>query len=134
VEIRPFANQTLEPRLTEPVTQQLRKQLQQDGTYRLATSGEADVVLTGAILKYNREPLSFQPKDVIATRDYLVYVVAHVRAVETGSGKVWFDRDIQGRTTIRNVPDLGSAERQAAPLVAENLAQNIRSLLVDGSW
>ncbi len=137
IEVRPFANQTLEPRLTEVVTQQLRKQLQHDGTYRLATgagSGGGDVVVTGAITGFEREPLSFQPRDVIATRDYAIHVRAHVRAVESATGQVLFDRDVLGRTTVRNAPDLGSAERQAAPLVAENLAQNIRSLLVDGAW
>ncbi len=135
VEVRPFANRTYEPRLTEAVTQQLRNQLQQDGTYRLVTGGGGgEVVVTGEITRFEREPLSFQPRDVIATRDYAIHVRAHVRAVETASGQVLFDRDIQGRTTVRNVPDLGSAERQAAPLAAENLAQNIRSLLVDGTW
>jgi hypothetical protein len=29
---------------------------------------------------------------------------------------------------------LGSAERQAAPLLAENLARNIISRLSEGSW
>lgn len=133
IEIRPFANQTFEPRLTEVTTQQLRKQIQRDGTFRLSTREDADVIVTGSLLRYEREPVSFQPKDVIATRDYSVTLLAHVRAVESG-GKVLLDRDVTGRTTIRNVADLGSAERQASTLLAENLATNIRSLLVDGTW
>jgi len=134
IEIRPFANQTFEPRLTEAVTQQLRKQLQRDGTFQLSTQGGASVTVTGSLVKYEREPLSFQPRDVITTRDYSVHLTAHVRALDNGTGRVLLDRNIAGRTTVRNVPDLGSAERQAATLVAENLAQNIRSLLVDGAW
>ncbi|HZL13019.1 MAG TPA: hypothetical protein VFC85_02645, partial [Verrucomicrobiae bacterium] len=38
IEILPFNNQTLEPRLGEAVTQALRERLQTDGTYHLATS------------------------------------------------------------------------------------------------
>jgi len=133
VEIRPFANQTFEPRLTEATTQQLRKQFQRDGTYRLATREAGDVVVTGSLIRYEREPLSFQRTDVITTRDYSVNLTARIRAVDN-RGRVLLDRDVVGRTTVRNVPDLGSAERQAATLVAENLANNIRSLLVDGSW
>jgi hypothetical protein len=34
VQINPFANKTLEPRLGDEVTAQLRKQLQRDGTFR----------------------------------------------------------------------------------------------------
>lgn len=134
IEIRPFANQTFEPRLTEAITQQLRKQVQQDGTFRLATHDPGDVVVTGSLVQYRREPLSFQPKDVITTRDYSVNLTARVRAVDVGNGRILFDRDVVGHTTVRNVADLGSAERQAATLVAENLAQSIRSLLVDGAW
>ena len=39
-----------------------------------------------------------------------------------------------GRTTIRVGNDLTSAERQAVPLAAEDLARSITSLLVDGEW
>lgn len=134
IEIRPFANQTFEPRLTEAVTQQLRKLVQQDGTFRLVTHDPGDVVVSGSLTKYVREPLSFQPKDVITTRDYIVHLTAHVRAVDVGNGRVLFERDVVGHTTVRNVADLGSAERQASTLLAENLAQSIRSLLVDGAW
>jgi len=134
VEIRPFANETMEPRLGEAITQQLRKQVQQDGTYRLATRGGADVIVTGRLVHFEREPLSFNVRDVLTTRDYAINLTAQVRAVEVGTGRVLFDRPIVGRTTIRNTADLGSAERQAAPQVAESLAGNIRALLVDGSW
>jgi len=134
IEIRPFANQTFEPRLTEAITQQLRKQLQKDGTFRLSTDGGADVTVSGSLVKYEREPLSFQPRDVITTRDYSINVTARVQARDNGTGHMLIDQAVAGRTTVRNVPDLASAERQAATLLAENLAQNIRSLLVDGAW
>jgi len=32
------------------------------------------------------------------------------------------------------VPDLNSAERQAAPLIADDLARIVTALLVDGNW
>ena len=35
VQVNPFTSQTVEPRLGEAVTGQLRSQLQRDGTYRL---------------------------------------------------------------------------------------------------
>jgi hypothetical protein len=57
-----------------------------------------------------------------------------VTAVDRTSGKVLVDREVGGRTTIRIGPDLTSAERQAAPNLAEDLARNITSVLVDGTW
>src|SRR5438552_7767400 len=37
VQFNPFGDQTLQPRLSDAVAQQLRKELQRDGTYSLAT-------------------------------------------------------------------------------------------------
>ena len=45
VQINPPVNQTFEPRLAEALNHQLRKQVQRDGTYRLNTRGEGDVVV-----------------------------------------------------------------------------------------
>ena len=44
VQISPFANRTMQPRLTDVVTSQMRKELQRDGTYRLATHGDGDIL------------------------------------------------------------------------------------------
>lgn len=134
VEVALFPNRTLEPRLSEPVAQALRKRLQQDGTFRLATQGDADVLVTGELTQFERVPLSFQRTDIITTRDYDVRLTARVHAVERGSGKVLLDRDVVARTTLQNTADLGSAERQSAPLLAEDLARKVAALLVDGSW
>ena len=134
VEVALFPNHTLEPRLSEPVAQALRKRLQQDGTFHLTTSGGADVVVTGQLTRFERVPVSFKPNDIITTRDYDVRLTAHVHAVDRGTGKVLVDRDVIGRSTVQNTADLASAERQIAPLVAEDLARKITGYLVDGTW
>ena len=128
------ANGTDEPRLADTVSHALRAQVHVDGTFRLATQDDGDIVITTALQTFQRNPLTFQPKDIIATRDYDVILTAHVKAIEVGTGKILLDQLITGRTTIRNTADLGSAERQAAPLLAENLARNIISRLSEGSW
>lgn len=134
VRIDLFVNRTQEPRLAEPVAIALRRQLQQDGTYKLATHGEADIVVDGVLVTYTREPISFNPNDIVATRDYDARLTARVHAIERGSGKVVLDREVTGRTLIQGQADLPSAERQAVPVLAEDLARNITALLVDGRW
>lgn len=129
-----FRNETLEPRLTEAVGTALRRTLQQDGTYRLSTSGEADIVVDGRITRYLRSGVSFQPQDTITPTDFQIQIVAQVTAVERSSGRVLMDRAVMGRTTIRIGPDLTSAERQAVPNLAEDLARNVTGILVDGTW
>jgi hypothetical protein len=134
VSITPFRNDTMEPRVTDYVTLELRKRLQQDGTYRLETQGSGDIVLSGKIIKFDRGELGFQPTDVITPRDYTLIMVAEVTAVERATGKTNLNRLVSGRTTIRVGADLASAERQAVPLLAQDLARNAISSLADGSW
>ncbi|MFM8470758.1 MAG: LPS assembly lipoprotein LptE [Limisphaerales bacterium] len=134
IQIGLIQNQTLEPRLIESLNNALRKRFQQDGTYKLDTRGESDVVLTGVITRFDRAPLSFQPADVLTVRDYALGMVAKITVKERATGKILFDREVSGRTTIRAGTDLTSAERQAVPLLAEDLARNAASLIVDGNW
>ena len=134
IQVDPFKNETPEPRLIEPVVSALRKQLQQDGTYRLATRGDADILVTGTLIRYEREGVSFQPNDILTARDFNVRLAAKITATERQSGKTLLDREVTGRTSLRPGLDFASAERQAAALLAEDLAKNITSLLVDGSW
>ena len=134
VQIQPFANQTLEPRLTDAVTSQLRKQLQHDGTYRLATQGEADIIVSGVITNYYRHALSFERSDTLTARDYRLSLTAQVTALDRSSGKIIINQPVSGYTLIRVGSDLTSSERQALPLLAADLARNVTALLVDGSW
>ena len=134
VQVVPFTNQTLEPRLSDAVTASLRKELQKDATYRLATRAAGDIVVSGVITNYHRQELSFQPNDVLTVRDYEVSLSARVMARDRISGKVLLDRPVSGATLIRVGSDLMSTERQALPLLADDLARNIAALLADGVW
>jgi hypothetical protein len=134
IEVVPFNNQTLQPRLGDAVTQALRERLQTDGTYHLATHGSGDIVMTGVITSYNRQGVSFLNNDVTTTEDYRVSITAHVIARDHDTGKVLLDKGVNGYTLVHVGTDLADAERQAAPLLAEDLARNITELLTEGGW
>jgi len=134
IEVLPFNNQTLQPRLGDAVTQALRERLQTDGTYHLATHGEGDVVVTGVITRYRRQGLSYLNNDVTTTDNYRVNVIVRVIARERATGKVLLDKNVTGYTLVRVGTDLADAERQAAPLLAEDLARSIAELLTEGTW
>jgi hypothetical protein len=134
LEVKPFRNSTIEPRLSEYVTSSLRKQLQQEGTYRLETHDTADIVITGEITNFRRSALSLQPSDVRTVRDYYLFLTATVDAVDRTTGRKLLHRALSGRTAIRVGADLTSAERQAIPLLADDLARQATSLIVGGTW
>jgi hypothetical protein len=134
IQVGAFVNQTLEPWLSDGVMAQLRKSLQHDGTYKLATHDDGDIIVTGVITDYHRREVSFEPKDTLTVKDYRVNIIAHVTARERATGKILIDQPVTGFTLVRVGNDLTSSERQALPLLAEDLANHITALLVDGSW
>ena len=134
VQVLPFDNQTLQPRLNDDVTQALRERLQTDGTYRLVTGEPGDLVVRGVIRTYTRVGLGNLNRDASTMQNYRVAVTVHVTVTDRVSGKVRLDRDVQGFTLVNVGPDFASSERQAAPLLAANLAQNITGLLAEGAW
>ena len=134
VQVNPFSNQTLEPRLGDEVTVQLRKQLQQDGTYQLASHNDGDIVVSGSVIRYQRQEISLSPSDTLTVRDYRLELRAQVTAHDRGSGKVILNKPVTGYTLIRVTTDLTSTERQARSLLAADLAKNVTALLAEGAW
>ncbi len=134
IEVLPFNNQTLQPRLGDALTQSLRERLQTDSTYRLATHGPGDIVVSGVIRSYGREGLGFLSTDAATPENFRVGAVAHVTARVRASGKLLFDKEIKGHTLVHIGADLASGERQALPLLADDLAQTITGLLTEGTW
>jgi hypothetical protein len=120
IKIAPFENKTIEPRLIEAVSAALRR--------------DPDLIVTGSILKYERDAISVRPTDALSPLDMRIIIHARVIAKERVSGKVVLDREISGRTEVRAQSDLVSAERQALPLAARNLARSATALIVDGTW
>jgi hypothetical protein len=134
IQVDPFLNRTLEARLTDAVTSQVRKEVQRDGTFRLATRQDGDVVVSGVLIKYERFELSFAPEDTLTVRDYRLSLTAQVTARDRGSGRMLVDQPVTGYTLVRVGTDLTSSERQALPLLAADLARNVVALLAEGTW
>jgi len=134
VQVVPFVNQTLQPRLTDAVTSQLRKELQRDATYQLASHDDGDIVLSGILTSYQRFEVTLASNDILTVRDFRLSLTARVTARERTTGKAILDQPVTGYTLMRVGSDLPSAERQALPLLANDLAKNVTALLAEGKW
>jgi hypothetical protein len=135
IQINPVVNSALEPRLAgTTLSQALRSQIQHDGTFRLDTRGTGDIILNVEIFRYHRRGISYEARDTITAKDYEVAMEARVVATERGTGRQILNKEVKGRTNLRIGSDLTSAERQALPLLAEDVARRITVLLTDGDW
>lgn len=134
VQINLFQNKTTEPRLTEAVVIATRRAFQQDGTFLLDTKDSGSITVSGVIDQFDRSGVSFRPNDIITVRDYELDMGATIKAIERSTGRVVYEGKVHGRTTIRAGNDFYASERQALPLLAEDMARNIVSRLADGTW
>jgi hypothetical protein len=134
IQVAPFVNNTPEPGLANELTGALRKSFQRDGTFRLATHGDGDLVVSGVIGGYQRRELSLLREDLRTVRDYQINLTAQVTVRERSSGRVLIERSVVSQSLVRVSDDFGGTERQAAPLLAGDLARQIVSLVAEGSW
>jgi len=134
VSIKPFSNKTHEPRISEYMAMSLRRQLQAEGSYHLQTSGTPDIWLTGEITRFDRSGLSYATNDVLTPSEYTLTLTAQVTARNANTGRVIFQNEVRGQTYINIGGDLGSAEREAMPILTDKVAQSVINQLTDGAW
>lgn len=134
IQVQPFNNQTLQPRLGDNMTQAVRERIQTDATYRLVTSETGDLIMSGVIKDYHRFQLGYLNQDASTPQNFRVSVTVHVVVRDRASDKIVMERDIMGHTLVNVGPDFASSERQAGPLLAQDAAQNIVSQLTEGAW
>jgi hypothetical protein len=134
IQVNPVANATMEPQLGQAVNHAVRKEIQRDGTFRLATHGDGDIALNIELVRYHRRGIAYDPNNTVTATDYELILEARARATDRRSGREVLNKEIRGRTTIRIGADLTSTERQARPILAEALAENLVSLLANGEW
>ncbi len=132
VQVKFFDNQTLEPRLVSAVNHSLRKHLQQDGTFRLESAG--DLVVSGVLKNFTRNGVNYKSSDVLAIQDYSLHLTAEVIVTDRVTGQVVLKRDVVGNSVVRVGTDFASGQRQAVPLIADQLALRATSLIADGEW
>jgi len=127
-----FENKTLLPRIEVLITDSVIKQLQQDGTYRIANENNADAILKAEITEISRAPARSVRGNVLATTEF--NLIMHVKyKLETSSGTVLMpSTDVVGTTSFFVGTDVTTDERQALPLAAEELASHLVTQLSEG--
>jgi hypothetical protein len=126
-----FANTTLVPRIEVLVTGTVIKQFHQDGTFRIANEDQADAILKGEIVTVARSPARSVRGNVLATTEFNLNVAVRYSLVGR-DGKPLSAGGASGATSFFRSSDVGTDERQALPLAAEELAKHLVSQLSEG--
>lgn len=133
-----FKNDTLEPRVEVLLASSVIKQLQQDGTYRVAREADADAILECTIEEIVRRPSRSVRGNVLQTREYTLVLRGRYRVVNRATGAQLDARAVTGQTSFfvtgtNNIAaDVNQDERQAIPIAAEDMATRLVSQLAEG--
>jgi len=133
VAVPSFENGTLIPRLEVLAAGTVIKQIQQDGTFQVANSGNADVILEGKVLDVKRRGARSVRGDVLASREYTLTVDLQYTLVNRVTGEQLDRGKVRGESSFFvSGNDVNQDERQAIPLAIEDAAVRLVSLITEG--
>lgn len=127
-----FKNETLEPRIDAIAAGTLIKQIQQDGTYKVAPIADADAILQGTITEIRRSPARSVRGNVLATREFELFITIRYTVTRRVSGAAVESQQVVGNTSFFIGGDVQQDERQAIPLALEDAAIQIVSQISEG--
>jgi hypothetical protein len=127
-----FKNRTLVPHIEVLVTDTVIKQLQQDGTFQIASGENADATLTAEIYRINRIPARSVRGNVLRTTEFNLSLSVKYTLVGRDGRTLAAPAEAVGATTFFVGTDVTTDERQALPLATEDLATRLVSQLSEG--
>ena len=126
-----FRNNTLEPRASSIVSNNVVRLLQNDGTYKLVDSSLADAVLKGTITRFDRRQLRSARNNSLRTRELELRVWIDY-TVETRTGAVLMRGTANGSTSLFLDPNFQLTERQGIDDASLRAAEDLVSRLCEG--
>ena len=114
------------------VTDTVIKQLQQDGTFQIASDGNADATLTAEIFRINRTPARSVRGNVLATTEFNLGLIVKYTLIGRDGKPLAPQEQVIGTTSFFVSTDVTTDERQALPLATEDLATRLVAQLSEG--
>lgn len=128
-----FRNETLMPRLEALAAGTLIKQIQQDGTFQVRSTQEADVIFQGTITNIRRRGMRSVRSDIVKQQEYYLSVTISYLLTRRSTGEaVDSGTMVVGTSFFVSGNDVNQDERQAMPLALEAAATRITSKLTTG--
>jgi len=128
-----FRNETLVPRVESLAASTLVKQFQEDGTFGVCSSEDADAIIVGKIEKFNRLGARSVRSDVVKQQEYYLTVNIFYTVTRRSTGEMIDSGVVIGTTRFFvSGNDVNQDERQAIPLAIESAAAHIVSRVTTG--
>lgn len=99
-----FVNATYEPLIEKDVTAALQEEVAMDGRLVLTDPEKADHIISGKVLKFTLQPLSYDPQERIL--EYRVWITSEIKVTESKTGKAVFKNTIETYADYRVTDDV----------------------------
>ena len=127
-----FKNDTYKPRLESLFADTVIKRLQQDGTYRIVNSANADAVLNCTITDVSRSSLRAVQNNVLATSEFGLTINLKYTIIDQARGTQLMSGTATGKSSFFSGNDIQTIERQAMSDAAADLANNLAAQITEG--
>lgn len=119
------------PAMEAEVTRQIIDRFLFDGNLKVAERDEANLILTGELVDFRKEPLRYDANDNI--EEYRLIIVVDIELKDAMTGKVlWEENGFSGESTYRTTGSLATTESAALDKSEEDLARRVVERTVEG--
>jgi len=119
------------PRMEFDVTKAIVDRFLYDGSLKVVSTKDADLILNGELIDYVKEPLRYDRDNNI--EEYRVRLVTDLRLTDTKKGvEMWHEKGFAGETTFRTGGSLAKDEASAVNDVAVDLARRVVERTIEG--
>jgi len=137
VAVPTFKNNTILPRIEAQTADAVAKQFQQDGTYRLESSDQADVIVEGTIVSVDRLPMRIFASNVLQTSEFELTLRVKYRVIDRVTGAVLMEGNAVGVTPFFSEADLVNSDlvtnqNMNYPIAAQRMAEHLVSKVAEG--
>jgi len=130
-----FRNESDMTELGPVVTQQVLREFQREGTFKISNVDNAAVEVQGVIKDADSSFSAGSRKTGMRVRDYRYKVKAEVSVIDRKSGRVLVDNRVYvAETMFASSIDMPTAKRNANGRVAEDLARQIVDDVLAVQW
>jgi len=127
-----FTNTTPEPGIETGITNAVISRLQVDGNLKITSRKEADTILEGEIINWDRRVMGYGGEDNEEVEEYRLYITTRIKFINLRTGAVLLSpRLVKGKTDFYlDADSLSSAEESARPHAYRDLAKKIVDAVV----
>ena len=135
VSVPAFPNETDVTGLGDAVTRQILREIQREGTFKIAKQGESAVEIQGILEKASSKVVAYSRATGSRNREHSLSVSAKVSFIDKIDGKVVVnDRIYRAETAFLASDDIATGKRDARSRLAEELARKIVDDLIALDW